>query len=145
MNISKPSSAKRKIVLLIYVIINFVLFFHNDLNSVMEEINFIAFGYCALSEKIEIMLLILCFFICELVLLISLFIKKSTHKLVANIIFEVLCVVDICVCISSIVKGLLHVEIITEIILDLILIFLISFDIYKTYKKPIKQSPDDVS
>lgn len=145
MNILKPSSAKRKIVFLFFIIINLVMFFYEDIYAVMGQINFIAFGYGALSEKIEIMLLILCFFICELVLLISLFIKKSTHKLVANIIFEVLCVVDICVCISSIVKGLLHAEIITEIILDLIFIFLISFDIYKTYKKPIKQSPDDVS
>lgn len=145
MNILKPSSAKRKIVFLFFIIINLVMFFYEDIYAVMGQINFIAFGYGALSEKIEIMLLILCFFVCELILIISLFIKKGTYKLIANIILEILCVVDICVCISSINMEWHLFDSFMEIALDLIFIFLISFDIYKTYKKPIKQSPDDVS
>lgn len=137
--------SKIKIILVIFVIVNFFLYIIKGYSAAMCQVNLLILGYGALSDEKAAILLSLCFLVCEVILIISLFIKKSTYKLIANIIFEVLCVADICICISSINMEWHFFDSLIEIALDLVFIFLILFDIYKTYKKPIKQSSDDVS
>lgn len=164
MNILKHSSCKRKIV--VFIIFNLILqlwpllkdillplikpfsdIYYDILLaypcSILYMLNSLVLSFAAFAEiKIAIAIPI-CFYIFELILIISLFIKKSRFKLIANIILGVLCVIDICICIYSIINQIHAIENIFEIILDLIFIFLISFDILKTYKKPIKASTED--
>lgn len=122
-----------KIILLIYIITNLVLFIINEIPAVLGYINYLAIGYAIFCKTTMQFLTILCFFVFEIVLIISLFIKKSKFKLIANILFCILCVIDMGMCIFLLTEN---VNCFIEIILDLIFISLILFNIIITYKKP---------
>lgn len=131
-----------KIIFFIYCIINLVLFVINEMPAVLGYMNYLAIGYGIFCETTMQFLAILCFFTFEIILIISLFIKKCKFKLIANIIFCILCVIDMGMCIFLLTED---VNCIIEIVLDLIFIFLIVFDIIKTYKKPIQSTQGDGS
>ena len=114
-----------KFLLFIFITINIVIArTTNYCSTVMNQINFLVVGFGGFGNRIEF------------ILIIALFIKKSKFKLISNIILEILCVVDICICIFSIVNNIHAFESKLGIILDLIFILLITIDIITTYKKP---------
>ncbi len=132
-----------KFSLLIFIIINIVIArTTNYCLTVMNQINFWVAGFGGFGNRIEL-ILALCFFVLEFILIISLFIKKSRFKLISNIILEILCIVDICICIFSIVNNMNAFESKIGIISDLIFILLITVDIIITYKKPIPNTNID--
>lgn len=122
-----------KIIFLIYFIINLILFIVNEIPAVLGYINYLAIGYGIFCETTIQFLSILCFFAFEIVLIISLFIKKSKFKLIANILFCILCVIDTGMCIFELTEK---VNCIVEVILDFVFICLILFNIITSYKKP---------
>ena len=125
-----------KFLLFIFITINIVIArTTNYCSTVMNQINFWVVGFGGFGNRIEF-ILALCFFVLEFILIIALFIKKSKFKLISNIILEILCVVDICICIFSIVNNIHAFESKLGIILDLIFILLITVDIITIYKKP---------
>lgn len=125
-----------KFLFLIFIIINIVIArTTNYCSTVMNQINFWVVGFGGFGNGIEL-ILALCFFVLEFILIIALFIKKSKFKLISNIILEILCVADICICIFAIINNIHAFESKLGIILDLIFILLITVDIIITYKKP---------
>lgn len=123
---------KKNIVFLTYIIINFILVILKNNNfGLLFCTNDLAIGYAIFCETTMPFFAILCFFVLEIILIISLFIKKCKFRLITNIIFVILCFIDIYLCTNS-----LGIQQNIEIILDLIFILLITFDIIKTYKKP---------
>jgi len=141
-----------RFLLLIFIIINIIsIFTTNTHATVMNNINYFIWGFAMFGNIVET-ILALSFFLIEFVLIISLFVKKSKFKLISNIILEILCVIDICVCMSLIISQTYLVRSVEDIFiksdlrtilesslnifLDLIFILLITVDIIKTYKKP---------
>jgi len=128
-----------KALLLIFIIINIIIAYTTNYSStVMNQINFCIAGFAGFGNRKET-LLALCFFSIEFILIVSLFMKKSKFKLISTIILEILCVVDICICIFSIVNNMYAFESKIGIILDLIFMLLVLFDILISYKKPKTQ------
>jgi len=129
-----------KFLLFIFIIINIVIALTtNYYSTVMNQINFYIAGFAGFGNMKETVLA-LCFFPIEFILIVSLFMKKSKFKLISTIILEILCVVDICICIFSIGNNMHAFESKIGIIWDLIFMFLIIFDAIKTYKKPIQNT-----
>lgn len=120
-------------------IANFITFTNECLFSSMCWVNLAVLVGAAFSELKFAVIIPISFWIIEIILIVSLFIKKCKFKLIANIIFCILCVIDMGMCIFLLTED---VNCIIEIVLDLIFIFLIVFDIIKTYKKPIQSTQD---
>lgn len=150
-----------RFLLLIFIIINIIsIFITNTHATVMNHINYFVYGFAVFGNIAET-ILALTFFLIEFVLIISLFFKKSKYKLILNIILEILCVTDICICVVLIISQTYSIGCIEDIFiksdlrtilenslninLDFIFIFLISFDIFITYKKPIQNTSIDTS
>jgi len=100
-------------------------------------INLAVLGGAAFSELKFAVIIPISFWIIEIILTVALFIKKCKFKLIANIIFCIICIIDMGMCIFLLTEN---VNCIIEIILDLIFIFLIIFNIIETYKKPIQKT-----
>lgn len=158
-NYSTKSSSLIKFLLLIFIIINIIsIFTTNTHATVMNHINYFIWGF-AMFGNIAETILSLSFFLIEFVLIVFLFFKKSKYKLILNIILEILCVTDICICVVLLISQTYSVECVEDvfiksdlktilenslnIILDLIFILLIAFDIIITYKKPIQNTNID--
>ena len=115
------------------IIINSMTFIYEVSFSATWWVNFMVLGGAAFSERKFAVIIPISFWIIEIILTIALFIKTCKFKLIANIIFCILCVIDMGTCIFLLTKD---VNCIVEIILDLIFILLILFDIIQSYKKP---------
>lgn len=121
---SKVTSNLMKIIIGFYIIVNFALSFCNDATTMMFELNDRILGYAIFGETL-VFLLSLCFFVFEIILIILLFIKPSKLKLVSNILLQILCALDVFLCIYYLIKGITGIGSLFEILLDLIFILLI--------------------
>ncbi len=122
------------------IIVNLMTVTFNFYFSATCWVNFGVLGGAALSELKFAVIIPISFWIIEIILIISLFIKKSKFKLIANIIFCILCVIDTGMCIFLLTEK---INCIIEIVLDLIFILLITVNIITTYKKPIQSTNID--
>lgn len=114
-------------------IANFMTFPYECLFSSMCWVNLDVLVGAAFSELKFAVIIPISFWIIEIILTVALFIKKCKFKLIANIIFCIICIIDMGMCIFLLTENN---NCIIEVILDLIFIFLISFSIIMEYKKP---------
>lgn len=96
-------------------------------------VNFGVLVGAAFSELKFAVIIPISFWIIEIILIISLFIKKCKFKLIANILYCILCVIDMGMCIFLLTEK---VNCIIEVVLDFVFICLILFNIITNYKKP---------
>lgn len=137
----KKTATIRKIAILIYIIINCVLLFFNDMvfNSLLSLFNFSVMFYIAEEDKVFMIL----FFIIELIAIMLIFYNKNFKiKLVSNCIIQFFCAIDIILQIRGIYYIALSnslsndiFECIVGIIIDSIFWFLIFYDIFMTSKE----------
>lgn len=137
-----------KIIMGLFLIINLILSFDFTSNPyLLRYINLYAISSFAFADSSSAWEFIITFIILilEIIFIRSLFIKKSKYKLICNILFQSMCIVDICFCIYFMIEQVEPTICIIEIIIDLIFMGLILFDIIKTYKKPKQENTGDGS
>lgn len=137
MRILNRSSLQRKVIIGIFIIINFILAIAVNVQyTLMFQINFIVSAYFAFGEKF---ILAFGFFIFEIAAIWSLFVDKSIYKLICNIILQIMCIADIYYCVFYMIKQTESIACVFEIIINVVFMCLILFDIVKSYK----EKPDE--
>ncbi len=135
---NKKQNVIRKIIFAIFLVINFGIFisFITEIPCLMHGITFFAIGYFAFFADSAFLGGTLCaviIIILEIICLPSLFTGKSKYKLVCNIILQILCAVDIYICIVYIFKQYKITFSIFEILIDLLFMGLVLYDLSKVY------------
>lgn len=128
-----------KIIMGLFLITNLILSFDFTSNPyLLRYINLYAISSFAFADSSSAWEFIITFIILilEIIFIRSLFIKKNKYKLICNILFQLICIADICFCIYFMIEQIEPTICIIEVIIDLIFIGLILFNIIITYKKP---------
>ncbi len=134
----------RKIIIAIFLVVNISLLLIFSSPCLIGHMHSLATATFIFGDSVtrQELLFAAGIFIFEIFSMPSLFIGKSTYKILGNIILHILCVIDIGFCINLIIENIDLSHMIIEIIIDIVFMMIMIYDIIKSNKEYVDTSDE---